>query len=610
MVTAEETVAAGTVPELPARAEGVDLAGELRDSGFAEPQWLVQRDGDFLQLTELLYRVLEHANGQRTLAEIAAAVTESSDWLVAAEHVEHVIDAKLIPLGLIASASASPGGEDRLVTERTRSPLDVNLRVKALSPRLIEPVTSLFQHLFAPPLLVVALALSALAHAWLYGVRGLMGALVDAIYTPGFLVIVLATMFIAGIFHEFGHASALRYGGGRVRGMGLGFYLLFPVLFTDVTDSYRLGRWSRVRTGLGGIYFHAIAAALLIGVSWVTGLEFLLVAVLLINVEMVRQLIPLVRLDGYWVLADLIGIPDFISQAGPFVRSLFPGRGTPGQKLPRLKPWAKAVFTTYLLVAVPALALLLSLLLWRLPRLLTILWDGTLTQARLAANAVRAGDLLDVATASSQLLILALSTVGIVYLLLSLVVRVLRALLRHPKPAFRVGALALLSGAAVSLAFLWAPQLPFASGTEPAGTERFAVRGARHVTGKVSYGQVPPVGGDHAPVWQNCGFYREAIPSEQGVHSLEHGAVWITYRPDLPGAEIERLRGLAGRYTHLLVSPWPGLSQAIVASSWGRQVRLMSALDARLERFLRAFRLSDRAPEPGGPCTNGLGKPE
>jgi hypothetical protein len=110
-------------------------------------------------------------------------------------------------------------------------------------------------------------------------------------------------------------------------------------------------------------------------------------------------------------------------------------------------------------------------------------------------------------------------------------------------------------------------------------------------------------------VWQNCGFYAHAIRNENGVHSLEHGAVWITYRPQLPRAQQERLRELA-RETYVLVSPYPGLAHPLVASSWGRQLRLDSTSDARLSRFIRAFRLSPEAPESGGPCTGGIGAPE
>jgi hypothetical protein len=100
------------------------------------------------------------------------------------------------------------------------------------------------------------------------------------------------------------------------------------------------------------------------------------------------------------------------------------------------------------------------------------------------------------------------------------------------------------------------------------------------------------------------------VANESAVHSLEHGAVWLAYRPDLPASDIDALRKLADGQTYLLVSPFPGSPSPIVASAWGRQLGLASASDARLDRFVHAFRLSDRAPESGGPCSGGKGRPE
>lgn len=139
------------------------------------------------------------------------------------------------------------------------------------------------------------------------------------------------------------------------------------------------------------------------------------------------------------------------------------------------------------------------------------------------------------------------------------------------------------------------------------GLTTFRGKGREHVTTPVSYPEVPPVGGDHAPVPQTCGAYADPIPNEQGVHSMEHGAVWITYRPDLPSQQVERLRSLAGR-SHVLVSPYPGLPAPVVASAWGHQVRLDSADDPRLERFVSRFRQGPQTPEPGAACT-GTGRP-
>lgn len=140
----------------------------------------------------------------------------------------------------------------------------------------------------------------------------------------------------------------------------------------------------------------------------------------------------------------------------------------------------------------------------------------------------------------------------------------------------------------------------------PNGTESYDDLSQDHVPGRVDYAQTPPVGGDHSGVWQNCGFYPKPITTEQGVHSMEHGAVWLTYRPDLPAEQIAALQGRADEQTYILASAWSdGLPAPVVASAWGRQLALSGADDAKLDEFIRAFRQGPQAPEPGAPCTGG-----
>ena len=144
----------------------------------------------------------------------------------------------------------------------------------------------------------------------------------------------------------------------------------------------------------------------------------------------------------------------------------------------------------------------------------------------------------------------------------------------------------------------------------PGGVETYdAGPPGQHTEGDVDYDQSPPVGGPHNPVWQNCGFYAEPIRDENGVHSLEHGAVWITYQPDLNQDEVERMRDLAQNESYVLVSPYPGLDSPVVASAWGKQLRLESAEDPDLERFVNAFSQGPQTPEPGAACTGGIGVP-
>ena len=125
-----------------------------------------------------------------------------------------------------------------------------------------------------------------------------------------------------------------------------------------------------------------------------------------------------------------------------------------------------------------------------------------------------------------------------------------------------------------------------------------------HTDKPVTYAQTPPAGGEHAPAWLNCATYDKPVPNENAVHSMEHGAVWITYRPDLPAAEVTQLRK-AMPDTYAVLSPFEGLKAPVVASAWGRQLPLTGVNDPRLAEFIREFRQGPQAPEPGATCSGG-----
>ena len=149
-----QSIATLEVPDRPVLAPRVQLVGELKESGFKDRQWLIQRDGQFIQLAELLYRVAEQADGEHTLEEIAASVTEATEWLVSPDNVRQIVQTKLIPMRLIATVDGSVvprvvGGNE----DRQRSPLAVNMRMKMISPRIIDPECSSSStcHLFSFP---------------------------------------------------------------------------------------------------------------------------------------------------------------------------------------------------------------------------------------------------------------------------------------------------------------------------------------------------------------------------------------------------------------------------------------------------------------------------
>ena len=127
----------------------------------------------------------------------------------------------------------------------------------------------------------------------------------------------------------------------------------------------------------------------------------------------------------------------------------------------------------------------------------------------------------------------------------------------------------------------------------------------QHLAGSILYAENPPIGGQHNVVWQDCGIYDAPIHNEHAVHSMEHGAIWITYRPDLAADQVQRLRALAAD-DYLLLSPYPGLPYPIVASAWNHQLRFERADDPGLPAFIARYKNNpETTPEFGAPCAGG-----
>lgn len=122
-------------------------------------------------------------------------------------------------------------------------------------------------------------------------------------------------------------------------------------------------------------------------------------------------------------------------------------------------------------------------------------------------------------------------------------------------------------------------------------------------------GERPPAGGVHHDEWLNCGIYREPVDAAKANHSLEHGAVWITYRPDVRPAQIEALERRVWAQSYLILSPYPTQRSPIVLTAWGVQLEVDAADDPRIETFIEHYRLGPTAPESGGACSGGAGEP-
>jgi len=146
-----------------------------------------------------------------------------------------------------------------------------------------------------------------------------------------------------------------------------------------------------------------------------------------------------------------------------------------------------------------------------------------------------------------------------------------------------------------------------------AGVRTFPGLSHEHVDHAVTYPQHPPAGGQHWQPksgdvlgWQRCAVYTEPVVDEFAVHSLEHGAVWLTYRPGLSAAGLTALATLASiRPAYVIVSPYPGQAAPVMATAWGLQLPVDTADDPRLAEFTRGYAGGSQGGEPGADCANG-----
>lgn len=442
-----------TTGPAPSRAEGVVLLGEMTGSGYLLPPALARRaDGQTIQLTPLLYALLEALDGDRDAEALAQHLRVRTGRPVSAENVETLLS-RLRELGLAARADGS-----QPEVRRSDPLLGLRFRVSVTNPERTRRITAPFARLFHPLIAVPVLLCFAAVAWWVLVHEGLAAATHQAFAEPGLLLAVLAVTVLSGGFHEFGHAAAARRGGAQPGVMGAGLYLVWPAFYTDVTDSYRLGRAGRLRTDLGGLYFNAIVVVATFAAWWLTGWHAVLLIVATQLLQMLRQLLPLVRFDGYHVLADLTGVPDLFQRIGPTLRALLPWRPTePGARA--LKPWARTVVTAWVLVVVPVLLAAVVLLVLALPRVVGTALAAADGQRRSMGAALDQGDLISVAAHGLAALVVLLPVAAIGILLVRLARSGGRAVWRRTtgRPGRRALAVTTALAGVAGLAWAWWP---------------------------------------------------------------------------------------------------------------------------------------------------------
>ena len=194
----------------PRLAEGVELLGEMKDSGFAKPPALVRRaDGQMIQLSRLLYLVACQIDGARAPEAIAALVSGDLGRSLSAEQVSYLITGKLAPLGVVA------GGDTPAALPTAKPMLALRARATLLPAAAANVAGAFFRPLFHWPVIAAVIAGAGAMDYWLFVIHGLSGAYRQVLGDPVDLLVVAGLSIASAVFHECGHASGCRYGGAR-----------------------------------------------------------------------------------------------------------------------------------------------------------------------------------------------------------------------------------------------------------------------------------------------------------------------------------------------------------------------------------------------------------
>ncbi|HVT68696.1 MAG TPA: hypothetical protein VHF26_13165, partial [Trebonia sp.] len=365
-----------TPPFPPRLADGVELLGEYKDSGYTSPRSLIRRaDGQVIQLSGLLYQVARGMNGTQGPVTIAHRISGDIGRELTPGQVCYLIAGKLAPLGIVADqgGAAPPPTASPLLSLRARRTL--------LPAGAANAVGSALRPLFHWPVIAAVIAGVAATDIWAFLVHGLGGAFSQILGNPANLLLLAALTVASAVFHECGHAAACRFGGARPGRIGFGIYLVWPSFFTDVTDSYRLNRAGRLRTDLGGVYFNLIFILALAGLYAATRSQLLLLVIAISHLEVLEQLMPFARFDGYFIVSDLVGVPDLFARVIPVLLGTLGGRrgrsragAGAGAGQTALNRRAQLIATCWVLCVLPLLAVSLGYMVLHLPGANRALW--------------------------------------------------------------------------------------------------------------------------------------------------------------------------------------------------------------------------------------------
>lgn len=272
------------------------------DSAYVDTKYLVSSGERHFVVSETLAKFLETLKQSQTFEEAASAWSVLKGEAYTADDVRTIYETYVLNV-----LNAEPPKKKSFLWAK-----DI------LSKAQVDVLQDIFKVLFRPAIIVTVLLLSVALETMFFmqGVKVSIGE-IDLLT----ITILVITMLFSSLFHEIGHASACCYFGEKAKSIGLGLYLNFPVFYTDVSDIWKLSRGKRMVVNFAGTYFQLIFLIPCIAVYLLTGSQIVKYLIYTINLNFIFILNPFFRFDGYWIMSDLIGIPNLRGKSNWIVQA-------------------------------------------------------------------------------------------------------------------------------------------------------------------------------------------------------------------------------------------------------------------------------------------------
>lgn len=312
----------------PKRTEGI-VVQPFSSSSRRETFLVWLPSGRVLEVSKGLADMLVLMDGRKSIAEIAEILSASGPGKIQASEVEKVIEQRLVPAGLVLPDPGAAAEKKGRVKDR---PCE-SRGIVVFPAWSLRPLTLRLQVLFSQrvraPLLVLAFlcAWVLLGELFVAG-RGYGPARLNGRETAGLYGLLLVSV----LFHELGHLSALRFHGGEHGEVRMGLYIVFPVLYANVTRAWGLSRKARVDVDLGGVYFQLLLSIPCLAAYWVSSSPVWPSLAAGILSMVVLAMNPFFRFDGYWLCSDLLGIPNLRERSRRYLRQVWARMRREGMK--------------------------------------------------------------------------------------------------------------------------------------------------------------------------------------------------------------------------------------------------------------------------------------